>query len=194
MILIGFIAPFTDWWDSLTTAKQLFYGIGLAAGAMSLVLAVLAVLGLDHDDAIDAVGAGHDSDGIVSLKSITGFFLGFGLAGGMALDAGLSLIVAMLIACAAGAVVVGVMVAMYRAIRSMKSDGTMRVSDAVGAIGTVYITVPPQKAQGGQVVVNFSGRQETFAALSAAEHAIASGEKVRVISIVDTRTVMVEPL
>ena len=41
-----------------------------------------------------------------------------------------------------------------------------QVQKAVGAVGTVYITVPARKAAGGQVVVNFSGRQETFAALT----------------------------
>ena len=44
------------------------------------------------------------------------------------------------------------------------------------------------------MIVNFKGRQETYAALSAAEKAIPSGDKVKVVAVVDSRTVLVEPL
>jgi len=101
---------------------------------------------------------------------------------------------ALLAGLGAGGVLMAVVVMMFRAIVGMKSDGTVQVQKAVGAIGTVYVTVPARKGAGGQVVVTFSGRQETFAALSGAESPLASGEKVRVTSLVDNRTVMVEAL
>jgi hypothetical protein len=192
MHTLGLIAPFMNWWESLDTARQMFYGLGLVAGIISLVLALMAVLGMEHHEAVDALGA-HDAQAL-SLKPVVGFFLGFGLAGGMALDAGLSLFVSSAIALAAGAAVMGIIIALFRAIRSMRSDGTMRITDSVGAIGTVYVTIPPRKAQGGQIVVNFSGRQETLGALTGAEQAIASGDKVKVVSVVDGRTVLVEAL
>lgn len=192
MHLLGIIGPFMNWWDGLDAARQVFYGIGLVAGFISVVLAILGALGMDHADGGDAFGA-HEADAM-SLKPMVGFFLGFGLAGGMALDAGWSLWAAIVAALAGGAVVMGVIIALFRAIRSMRSDGTMRINDALGAVGTVYITVPPRKGQGGQVVVNFKGRQETFDALTATEKAIVSGDKVKVAAIIDSRTVMVEPL
>lgn len=85
-------------------------------------------------------------------------------------------------------------VAMFRAIYSLKSDGTSRIDDAVGAVGTVYVTIPPARASGGQVMVPFSGRLQTLAAISAAGKPIPSGEKVKVLSVVDTHTVQVEAL
>lgn len=197
MTTLAFIEQVSGWWNELSLAKQLFYGIGLLAGFMSVILAVMAMIGMEHHDAVDAVGSadlGHGGGGIFSIKPLTGFFLGFGWAGGIAMDAGLSLIVALIVALLAGSAIMGVVVAMIRAIYGMRSDGTVQVQKAVGAVGTVYITVPPRKAAGGQVTVNFSGRQETFAALSGAEQPIASGEKVRVVSLVDNRTVLVEAL
>lgn len=196
MTTLAFIDQIGGWWNELTLAKQLFYGIGLLAGLMTLLLAVMAMIGMEHDDAVDAI-SGADAGGgggIFSIKPLTGFFLGFGWAGGIAMDNGLSLLAALAIACLAGASLMAVVVLMFRAIHSMKSDGTMQVQKAVGAVGTVYITVPANKAAGGQVVVNFSGRQETFAALSGAVQPIASGEKVRVVSLVDNRTLLVEAL
>lgn len=192
MNLLGFITPFMNWWDGLDAARQVFYGIGLVAGFVSVVLAVIGAFGMDHADGGDAFSA-HEADAM-SLKPMVGFFLGFGLAGGMALDAGWALWAAIVSAMLGGGVVMGVIIALFRVIRSMRSDGTMRINDALGAVGTVYITVPPAKGQGGQVVVNFKGRQETFDALSTAEKAIASGDKIKVVAIIDGRTVMVDPL
>jgi membrane protein implicated in regulation of membrane protease activity len=197
MTTVAFIEQVGGWWNELTLAKQLFYGIGLLAGLMTVLLAVLAIFGMEHDEAVDAMTSAdldHDGGGIFSTKPLTGFFLGFGWVGGIALDAGWSLLAALGAASVAGAGLMAVVVLMFRAIYAMKSDGTVQVQKAVGAIGTVYVTVPAHKAAGGQVVVNFNGRQETFAALCGAAQPISSGDKVRVISLVDNRTVLVEAL
>lgn len=197
MTTLAFIEQVSGWWNELSLAKQLFYGIGLLAGFMSVILAVMAMIGMEHHDAVDAASSadlGHGGGGIFSIKPLTGFFLGFGWAGGIAMDAGLSLIVALAVALLAGSAIMGLVVAMIRTIYGMRSDGTVQVQKAVGAVGTVYVTVPARKAAGGQVTVNFSGRQETFAALSGAEQPIASGEKVRVVSLIDNRTVLVEAI
>lgn len=196
MTMIAVINPVSSWWESLTQPQQIFYGIGLVAGGVSLVLALLAFLGMEHHDAVDAVGTDfdHGGGGIFSIKPLTGFFLGFGGAGGLALEAGWSLALATIVALVAGAVVMAVIVAMFRAIYSMRSDGTVRPEEAVGAIGTVYVTLPASKAPGGQVIVNFSGRQETFDALNTGDRAVKSGDKVKVTAVIDSRTVVVEPL
>lgn len=201
MTTLALIEQLNGWWTELTLTKQFFYGIGLVAGLVSLVLMILSMIGLDHDDAVDALAAAdvtgaHDGDsgGIFSVKPLTGFFLGFGWAGGIALDSGLKLFPAILCALAGGGAIMAVIVLMFRAILAMRSDGTARITDTVGAVGTVYITLPAAKASGGQVVVNFRGRQETYAALCAAERVIPSGDKVKVVAVIDSRTLLVEPL
>lgn len=196
MIFIGFLEPVTNWWAQMDAARQLFYGIGLIAGFIALLLAILGFIGMEHHEALDATSADmdHGGGGIFSVKPLTGFFLGFGWAGGMALEAGWPMIGAIGAAVAAGGTIMAVIVLMFRAIISMRSDGTVRIQDALGAIGTVYVTLPPAKASGGQVTVNFKGRQETLAALNLANRTVPSGEKIKVVEIIDTRTVLVEPL
>jgi membrane protein implicated in regulation of membrane protease activity len=193
---IAFIDQISQWWDQMNMARQVFYGIGLVAAFMALVLAVLGFLGMEHHDAIDATSADldHGGGGIFSVKPLTGFFLGFGWAGGMALEAGWPLMGALAAAVLAGAAIMALIVVMFRTIVAMRSDGTVRIEDAVGAVGTVYVSLPPSKAAGGQVTVNFKGRQETFAALNATAQPVPSGEKIKVVAIIDGRTVLVEPL
>src|SRR3954468_12928713 len=91
------------WWARLTSAQQFFYGIGIVAGVVTLVLAVLTMVGIGHHDGDFSgahEGAGDHVDGstLLSVKPITGFFLGFGWGGGIALDNGFSLLAAAVIA------------------------------------------------------------------------------------------------
>ncbi|MGC4075140.1 MAG: hypothetical protein QM760_22090 [Nibricoccus sp.] len=169
MTTLALIDQVARWWDELTFAKQIFFGIGMIAGVVTLILAVLSLFGLEHHDASDALSADidHGGGGIFSVKPLTGFFLGFGWVGGIALDNGWSLAAATGVALVSGGAILAVIVWMIRAIYSFRSDGTMRIAETVGAIGTVYLTLPAGKVEGGQVVVSFSGRQETFSALNA---------------------------
>lgn len=194
LALLDFVS---EWWTELNLARQVFYGIGIIAGLVALILGLLAIIGMDQHEAVDSIGhvdSGDGGGGIFSVKPLTGFFLGFGWAGGFALDGGLGMFAALVVATISGGVLMAIIVVMFRAIYAMRSDGTMRVEDALNATGIVYITLPPSKAAGGQVIVSFRGRQETFAALNAADRAVPSGDRVKVIQIIDSRTVVVEPV
>jgi membrane protein implicated in regulation of membrane protease activity len=180
------------WWAGLTSAQQLFYGIGILAGIVIIIMVVLGLFGLDHHDA--ALVDHFEGSSLLSTKPLTGFFLGFGWAGGIALEAGFSLTIAALIAFGAGTALMLLVAWMIRTIYSMRSDGTRQINDAVGAVATVYVTLPPTRSPGGQVNVTVSGRLETLAALSTAPRAVPSGEKVKVIGVVDGSTLLVEPL
>jgi hypothetical protein len=197
MHTLALLDGLTQWWDGLNLARQVFFGIGLAAGAVALVLAVLAVFGLEQHDTLDALDAGgfdHGGGGIFSIKPLTGFFLGFGWVGALVAGQGAGLPASIAAALGGGSAVMGVVVLMIRGILSMRSDGTMDITSAVGQVGTVYVTLPASRKSGGQIILNLQGRQETLPALNAADRAVASGEKVRVVSALDSRTLLVEPL
>jgi membrane protein implicated in regulation of membrane protease activity len=164
---------------------------------VSLILGVMSAIGLEHHDVVDlpdAIGWDAGGGGIFSVKPLTGFLLGFGWAGGIALGSGLGILAATAIAVGAGLSVMGLVVALLRLILGMRSDGTARISDTLHESGTVYVTVPPDRQAGGQVTVHFRGRQETYMALNRSNRPIPSGERVRVVEVLDSQTVLVEPL
>jgi hypothetical protein len=184
-------------WSGLPAAQQVFFGIGLLAGVVSLILGVMSAIGLEHHDVVDlpdTIGWDAGGGGIFSVKPLTGFLLGFGWAGGIALGSGLGILAATAIAVGAGLSVMGLVVALLRLILGMRSDGTARISDTLHESGTVYVTVPPDRQAGGQVTVHFRGRQETYMALNRSNRPIPSGERVRVVEVLDSQTVLVEPL
>lgn len=184
------------WWARLTAAQQLFYGIGILAGIATIVMAILLLIGLDHHDMPDGHVDVHHGDGVslFSTKPLTGFFLGFGWAGGIALDMEASVPIATVVGLGVGGVLMLTLAWLLKVIYAMRSDGTRQITDAIGVVATVYVSLPPSRATGGQVQVTVSGRLETLGALSVASRAIPSGEKVKVISVVDANTLLVEPL
>ncbi len=190
-------SSFLDAWAALPAAQQVFFSIGGLAGVVSLVLAVMSAVGLEHHDVVDlpdSIGWDAGGGGIFSVKPLTGFLLGFGWAGGLASAGGLGLPASMAIALGSGFTVMGLVVGILRLILGMRSDGTVRIADALHASGTVYVTLPPSRQAGGQVTVHFGGRQETFQALNAADRPIPGGERVRVVEVLDSQTVLVKPL
>lgn len=191
--ILALFESFT-WWARLTSAQQFFYGIGIVAGAVTLVMGLFALVGLGHHDVDVAHGDHLDGSSLLSTKPMTGFFLGFGWAGGIALETGLSLAVATLVAFACGLVLMVAIAWLIRTIYSLRSDGTRQINNAIGAVGTVYVTLPASRAGGGQINVTVGGRLETLAALNASLRPLPSGEKVKVVGVVDTNTVIVEPL
>jgi hypothetical protein len=182
-----------SWWARLTAPQQFFYGIGIVAGCITLIMAAVALIGLGDHDIPDATDH-FDGSSLISTKPITGFFLGFGWAGGIALEMNATLPLAAAVAVGVGAALMLGLGWMIHLMYSLRSDGTRQINQAIGAIGTVYVTLPPSRASGGQINVTVSGRLETLPALNAALRSIPSGEKVKVVGVVDTNTVLVEPL
>lgn len=189
-------ASILDSWAALPAAQQLFFGIGIIAGGVSLILAVMSAVGLEHHDVVDlpdSIGWDAGGGGIFSVKPLTGFLLGFGWAGGLASVAGLGPLAATAVALASGLATMGLVVGVFRLVLGMRSDGTARIADTLHASATVYVSLPPSRQAGGQVTVHFRGRQETFQALNRSDRPVPSGERVRVVEVLDAQTVLVEP-
>ena len=72
----------TEWWNSLLIERQIFYAIGLFSLAVLLLQILLTLVGVGHHDA-DFSGHGeHDTGmGLLTVRTVTAFFVGFGWTG-----------------------------------------------------------------------------------------------------------------
>lgn len=181
------------WWGSLGTSLRVFYGIALAASVL-LVLQLIAMLfGLDHDG--DAFDGDHDSGlGILSMRSITAFFTGFGWGGVVAIKEGFGLTVAIVVALATGGALMAAVVAMMRGFASLRHSGTLDYANAVGNVGSVYVAVPGAMAGPGQIEVLVQGRAAIVQAFTRSPERLPPRARVRVVETLDQQTVVVEPL
>lgn len=157
-------------------------------------------LAIDTDMDLDAIGDGTgadhtDSDAsfkLLSVQSIAAFMMGFGWGGlGALRGAGWEWPTALLVALGSGGAMMYLLGICFQFILSLQSSGTVNMSDAVGAEGKVYVTVPEDGT--GQVTLVISGRQRTCNATSTGGP-LPTGTRVRVLSVQSDNTLTVSPV
>jgi len=154
-------------------------------------------LDLDVDIDIDGDHPGAEF-GLLSIQSLSAFFVGYGWIGFAAfrfLDLGFT--GAALIGVAAGAGVAWLMIWLLRTMLKLQNNTNVSISQAIGLVGEVYITVPtPGDGRGEVVLVINNSRQSYYAIQQGDENAepIITHTRVKVTSV-DTagNQVIVEP-
>ena len=188
------------WWDSLSFVLKIFHGIAiLSAVVLGLQMISAFLLGdtdTDMGDFADADGLDHHDSGlgVLSVKSITAFFTGFGWTAIGFVRMGLNMPLVILFA---GLIGLGMMFMIYflmKSLMKLSDSGTMDYINAVGQPGTIYVTVPPAKEPGGQVETMIQGRLVTAEAIQRGNEPLKPGTKVQVTEKLGTSTLVVEPV
>lgn len=184
-----------DWWSTLGRALQIFYGIALTTSALLLFQIVLMLFGMDGESDFDVDDIDdHGGGGILSVRTITAFFAGFGWTGVTALEAGWTLLPTILISTVVGGAFMGGVFAIMRTLYGMRYTGTLDYRNAVGCVGSVYLPIPAAMGGPGQIEVLVQGRLRVVQAFTRAERKLGNSERVRVTELMDQTTLLVEPL
>jgi len=185
-----------NWWTSLVVEKQIFYAIGMCAISILIIQIFLTIIGIGgHHDANLSGHGDHDSGlSLLSIRTITAFFVGFGWGGVIILNHGYSLVVAVIGGFGTGVVFLLVTALLIRNLLRLQGSGNLDYRNAIGAIGTVYSTIPAQERGGGQLELVVQGRLITAEAYSKTAQDIKPGSKARVVNLIGQSTLLVEPL
>ena len=174
----------------------------LACAVFGGVLLLLQLVAGAAGDASDAGGHGapaaHDGDGshakdglnLLSVRALSAALAFFGLAGALALTRGAGTPIALAAGGAAGGAAAAGVAALTRQLLRFESDGAPRLTNAVGAVATVYIPVPAARAGVGKVQLTLQGRVVECAAVTADDWPLATGAPVLVIDV-DGETLVV---
>ncbi len=189
-----------EWWTSLDLARQVFLLIaiiGTMVVAAQMVLQLIGFAGADMH--LGDLGSGLAGDhasgmGYLSVRTLTAFAAGFGWSGYAALSNGAPLWLAITIALAVGIGLMAILVWMMRAMMRLDSNGNLDYANAVGVVGTVYVTIPANQTGMGQVEVQVQGRLCTVQALTRSTTPLAPGLPIRVAGQVERSILLVEPL
>jgi hypothetical protein len=200
--------------DTLNEHVTTLYSICAVLGGTLLICQfVLGFLGLGHHTGDggggieahdfgghgDHMDTGHDAHhdahatGFVRLltfRTIVAAVTFFGLAGRAAGAAEFSPAVTLGLAIAAGAGALFLVAWLMQAIFSLQADGSVRITRAVGACGTVYLPIPGHKAGVGKVLLNLQNRTMEYQAVTA-DDTLETGSKITVVAVLGTDTVEV---
>jgi hypothetical protein len=148
-------------------------------------------MGGDFHDAVDHSSA-DISFKFLSLQGLTAFFMMFGLVGLALLRANLWPLISISGGMLAGLFTVWVIGMIFTLMRQLQSEGTLQIKNAIGQQGSVYLTIPATGS--GQVRVAVQGSLKIFDAVSADKKKIPTGENVKVINVIDNKTLVVTKL
>jgi membrane protein implicated in regulation of membrane protease activity len=183
-------------YESLTGMQKFYAACALLGGLLFIFRTILLFTGLGemHDMDGDVGDAGGDSDAsfsVLSLQTLTAFFMMFGLVAlALAKQAGLANAWAVPGGVAAGLFTVWVIGQIFSGMKKLQSDGTMRIENAVGEEGEVYLTVTPGKT--GQVRVAVQGQLRIFDASTEGDVVLPTGERIRVVRVSGNSLLIVE--
>ncbi len=147
-------------------------------------------------DVGDTIGDHVDSSwlfGVISFRTIVAALAFFGLAGLAARAGGLGLLATLAVAIGAGLAAMYSVYFLFESMKKLSSEGTVRIRQALGKHGTVYITIPAEESGAGKIQLNLQNRTMEYLAMTVGQ-AIAPGAKVVVTNIVTSDTVAVEPV
>lgn len=199
---------FTEWWNALGSASQIFYCIAIPATLVLLIQTLMMLIGMggdsidgDADGAIDAPVV--DADGvfgedspiepidasgleglrIFTVRGIIAFFVVFGWVGVVMLDAGIHLAVTLAVAAVSGFAMMVALAMLFKAVLKLRSDGNLDNRNAVGSAGKVYLTVPPKRSGAGKVQVLLQNVLVERNAVTDEAEAIPTGAEIVVIGV-----------
>lgn len=155
-----------DLLPDFSSARGIFCAVAWVATLLSIGMMVIAFFADIGGDGDADVSGGADGDaGHFSLRAIVGFLLGFGWGGYVAVQSGIGTAGSILAGLVLGVLLFFIVASIMRFIYSLKTDGSLNYSSLVGMTGTVYVTIPPNGAPGGQVQVSHPSQLVTMAAI-----------------------------
>jgi len=183
--------------ESLVGIEILFFGAAFLGGCLFLVWFVLMMVGgAVGDVAGDMFGADIGLDADLSFKALTfqgisAFTMMFGLIGLAIMSANGNTTLALLGGSMSGGFSMWLVAKVFQGFIRLQSSGNVRMDEAIGARGTVYLKIPVSGT--GQVSVTFQGNERTLEATSNGDMEILTGTYITVVDRIGT-TLIVEPL
>ena len=164
------------------SARAIFCTIAWSATLLAALLFIISFFtDFDGGDVDVSVADGADA-GMFSFRAVVGFFLGFGWGGYICQQT----VGNSLWSCCAGlavGIVMFLLVAMLiRMIYALRSDGNIAPASLVGLSGSVYVTIPPHGAPGGQVQVAHPNQLITIAAVQQGGESLPAGTRITVVA------------
>jgi membrane-bound ClpP family serine protease len=190
---------------ALEPMQQMFWGCALVASVVFLIQMVLTMLGMDGhnvDVDFDVADFGDvDTDtmdmggalSLFSIRNLVSFFVGFGWAGVSLQNLIGNNFWLVLVSILVGAFFVWVFFVVKKQMRKFEANGAFDIKRCEGRTANVYLRIPGQNAAKGKIQISVNGAFHEVDALTDGDP-IASGQKVRVVEVIDGETVRVTPL
>ncbi len=179
----------SDWWLTLDVAQKIFWCLAIPFSLLFIFQTILTFIGAgaeDTDASGDSDSAIHSDTGIefqfITLKNLVAFFAIFGWTGIACTGSGMNIFLSVIVAFAGGLLMMAIMASIIYFMGKLSDDGTLRIKNALGKSGTVYLPIPPKRSGTGQIQIKVQGLQ-TLEAMTDDTSGFKTGQVVEVVEI-----------
>ncbi len=185
---------FGTWWEGLGIVLKIYWAMAVPFTLFFVLQLAISFLGGDSpDDLPDSdVEADHGIPfQFLTLKNLIGFFTIFSWTGIACIHAGFSTGVTLVISTIAGLLMMALMAGLFYLMMKSGADGTMKIQQAIGQAGEVYLTIPASRGGAGKIQVNVTGSLRTLDAMTDDLEPLTSGKLARVTKILNDNILLV---
>lgn len=211
-----------EWWNSLEPAMKVLWAVTLSASLVFVIQTVMTFLGAAGDSDFDIntgvdgsapgdladgsvdVGGGPDASSdaahpgsgmnLLTFRNFINFLIGFGWTAILLKESVPATGLRMLIAILVGVVLVILVMLLFKWLTNMQETGTINVyKSAVDCEGTVYLTIPGERAGEGKVQITINNAVREYAAVTDGP-TLRTGARIRVVEVVSANTLLVEEI
>lgn len=185
-------------WSEVGLFEQVFWVVTIPATVIFLILLVLTVLGGDADTDVDTDIDSDIADGdsipfqFLSLKNIVAFFAVFGWSGIGFVHAGLAPWLVILLATLCGLLMMTLMGTLFYFMSKLAESGTLKMKNAVGKLGEVYLKIPAKRGGMGKVQLSVQGSIRTLDAITDDVENIPTSSIIEVLDVIDDQILLVK--
>ena len=184
------------WWDSLDLYLKTMWGIAIPFSTLFIIQMIMTFFGMGDHGEISG-DADVDSDmgmpfQFFKLRNLVNFFLGFSWSGISLYNSIDNKVWLTLLSVFFGLILVAIVMALLYALSKTTQSGNIDIKNAVGQPATVYFTIPAAGKGKGKIQMSIQQAVREYDAVSESDEPIRSGSMVRVKSVIDAHTLLVE--
>lgn len=177
-----------SWWQSLNGFDKIFWFIALLFSLFFVIQTILSFAGGDGDDSFGDADASVEGDtgisyGFLTIKNFIAFFTIFGWTGVALSGSSVGKIWIIIFAFLGGCVVVAMMVFLMNSMSKLKESGTLKMENALGKTGTVYLHIPAARKGAGKITITVQGAMRELNAITNDDKDISTGSLVKVTEV-----------
>ncbi len=186
--------------DEMSSIEQTFWIIALISSAIFIIIFILTFIGGDVDSDMEADGTDFEADDggvgvqFFTFKNVVAFFTIFGWTGITCLNSDLSVPTTIVISTIAGLLMMVVISFLFYWVYKLAESGTLKINNAVGKIGEVYLPIGANRSKMGKVQIKVQGNLRELEALTDNSEDLKTGTVVKVIEIISAELLLVEKL
>jgi uncharacterized membrane protein YtjA (UPF0391 family) len=202
-----------DWWSAVSSFEKIFWFVAVPSTVLTVMQMILTFFGIGdgshdmgdggaHDGDVGHGDAGHgDAHGhshatshvefkFLTIRNLMILASCFGWAGIAGNRAGFARPITVIFALMVGCVVSLIVAGIFYLFMQLRSSGNMDIRNALDGTGTVYLPIPAEKVGAGMIQLPVQGSIRELSAMTEGP-ALTTGTKVKVVSLIDSNTVLV---